>query len=230
MNGRILLVEDDDLIGTLIEVNLAGHAYEVTWARTGEDALARAAACAHDLVVLDHMLPGCSGLDVARDLRRRGIGTPILMLTVKSSTRDKVTALDAGVDDYLTKPFDVQELLARVRALIRRGQAGSELPAAARLSACGGELDLDSRRWRDRDGRKHDLTEKEAALLALLLKSASRTLTRADIIDEVWGMDAVPSERTVDNFILRLRRLIEVDPERPRHLLTVRGRGYRLEP
>lgn len=230
MTQRILLVEDDELIGTLVEVNLQHHGYEVRWARSGEDAMASLDGHLYDAILLDLMLPGIDGLEVAARLRRKGIGTPVLMMTVRGETTSKVRALDAGIDDYLTKPFDVEELLARVRALIRRGHAAGEVPASARLAVAGGQLDLDGLRYVDALGREHGLTEKEAGLLALLARSAGRTLTRTDILEEVWGMDAVPPERTVDNFILRLRRLIGDDPDQPRHLVTVRGRGYRYDP
>jgi DNA-binding response OmpR family regulator len=230
MTQRVLLVEDDELIGTLVEVNLQHQGYEVTWARTGEDGLARLGGASFDAILLDLMLPGIDGLEVASRLRRQGVGTPVLMMTVRGETTSKVRALDAGIDDYLTKPFDVEELLARVRALIRRGHAAGEVPASARLAVAGGQLDLDGLRFVDAAGNEHGLTEKEAGLLALLARSAGRTLTRTDILEEVWGMDAVPPERTVDNFILRLRRLIGDDPDQPRHLVTVRGRGYRYDP
>jgi DNA-binding response OmpR family regulator len=229
MSHRVLLVEDDELIGTMVQVNLEHHDCVVRWAKDGETALEILRRERHDVVLLDLMLPGRSGLEVASEARRLGVTTPILMLTVRHETPTKVAALDAGIDDYLTKPFDMDELLARVRALVRRGQAASEMPSDARLQVAGGELDLEGLTWAGPEGTFHSLSEKEAALLALLARSAGRTLTRADIIDEVWGMDAVPTERTVDNFILRLRRLVEVDPESPRFIVTVRGRGYRLE-
>jgi DNA-binding response OmpR family regulator len=226
---RVLLVEDDELIGTMVEMNLDHAGYAVTWARSAEDARDRLGATRFDALLLDLMLPGDDGLALCAWARRSGVTTPALMLTVRDDVRTKVAALEGGVDDYLTKPFDVQELVARVRALIRRSQAAGEIPATSRLVLAGGELHLDALRWVGRDGLAHDLTEKEAHLLALLARSGGRTLTRSDVIEEVWGMDALPTERTVDNFILRLRRLVEDDPETPRHILTVRGRGYRWE-
>ena len=229
MKHRVLLVEDDELIGTMVQVNLEHQGWSVAWAKDGETGLELAEQERHDVILLDLMLPGRSGLDVARELRKGGIGTPILMLTVRHETPAKVAALDAGIDDYLTKPFDMEELLARVRALVRRGQAASEVPSSAKLTVAGGTLDVEAQTWLDRGGEVHQLSEKEAALLGLLARSAGRTLTRADIIDEVWGMDAVPTERTVDNFVLRLRRLVEDDAEKPRHIVTVRGRGYRMD-
>ena len=230
MTHRILLVEDDELIGTMVSVNLAHADHAVTWERTARGGLARLAAERFDLVLLDLMLPDGSGLEVARAARRQGVTTPVLMLTVRGDVHAKVEALDEGIDDYLTKPFEMDELLARVRALIRRGQAAGEVPSTARLHVAHGVLDVDALCFTDRAGRSHPLTEKEAALLALLVRNAGRTLSRQDVLEEVWGMDRLAPERTVDNFILRLRRVVEVDPEDPRHVTTVRGRGYRFVP
>jgi DNA-binding response OmpR family regulator len=227
---RILLVEDDELIGTMVELNLEHARFEVVWARSAEDAQRHLDRGRFDAMLLDLMLPGMDGMQLAASLRRAGVTTPILMLTVRDDTRTKVAALEGGIDDYLAKPFDVEELVARVRALIRRGQSLAEIPATSRIAVAGGEVLLDSHQFRDRTGGLHDLSEKEAHLLALLARSAGRTLTRSDVIEEVWGMDAIPTERTVDNFILRLRRLVESDPERPSHIVTVRGRGYRWQP
>ena len=228
--ARLLLVEDDELIGTMVEMNLAQRGFHVQWARSAEDGLDAIGAAKFDAVLLDLMLPGMDGLAAAAAIRRRGIGTPILMMTVRDETRTKVAALDGGVDDYLTKPFDMDELVARVRALIRRGQSAGEIPSTSRIAVAGGELDMEALAYTDPRGGTHALSEKEASLLALLARSGGRTLSRQDIIEEVWGMDALPPERTVDNFILRLRRLVEDDPERPAHVVTVRGRGYRFIP
>ena len=227
--GRVLLVEDDELIGTMVEMNLQHRGHVVTWVRSAEEARAAVQPAAFDVLLFDYMLPGMTGLALAEEVRRRGVGTPILMLTVRAEVTAKVAALEGGIDDYLTKPFDMDELAARVNALIRRGHAAGEIPASARIAVAGGELNVDAREWRDAGGATHELSGIEAGLLAFLARSGGRTLTRSDIIDEVWGMDAVPSERTVDNFILRLRRLVEADPENPKHILTVRGRGYRFE-
>ena len=228
--GRLLLIEDDELIGTMVEMNLQQQGFDIRWSKSAESGLEHLERDKFDVIVLDLMLPGMNGIAAASAIRRRGIGTPILMMTVRDETRTKVAALDGGADDYLTKPFDMDELLARVRALIRRGQSAGEIPSTAKVTVAGGEVDLDSLTWTSPTRESHALTEKEASLLALLARSGGRTLSRQDIIEEVWGMDALPPERTVDNFILRLRRLIETDPERPTHIVTVRGRGYRFNP
>jgi two-component system alkaline phosphatase synthesis response regulator PhoP len=227
---RVLLVEDDELIGTMVEMNLAQSGHAVTWAHDGESALAAARATRFDAVVLDLMLPGIDGLEVAASLRGDEISTPVLMLTARGEIETKVKALDLGIDDYLVKPFDMNELLARVRAMIRRGRAAGELPAEELLPAAGGRLDLDGLLFVDAGGSEHHLSEKEAAVLALFARNPGRTLTRAEVLEEAWGLDSDPTERTVDNFVLRLRRLVEADPDHPRHLTTVRGKGYRWEP
>jgi DNA-binding response OmpR family regulator len=229
-SGRILLVEDDELIGTMVEMNLQQQAFEVRWAKSAEAGLELLDRGKFDVVVLDLQLPGMNGIACASAIRRKGIGTPILMMTVRDETKTKVSAFDGGADDYLTKPFDMEELLARVKALIRRGQSAGEVPSTSKVDVAGGVVDLEALSWTSPTRQVHPLTEKEASLLALLARSGSRTLSRQDIIEEVWGMDALPPERTVDNFILRLRRLIETDPERPTHIVTVRGRGYRFNP
>jgi DNA-binding response OmpR family regulator len=213
----------------MVELNLEQRGHHVAWLRSAEPAL-ETGPHEFDAILLDLMLPGMDGLELASRLRQRGVGTPILMMTVRGELETKVEALEGGIDDYLTKPFEMDELVARLRALIRRSQAASQMPASGRLRLAGGELIIESLTYRSADGAAHALSQKETDLLAFLARHAGRTLSRADIIDEVWGMDAVPTERTVDNFILRLRRLIENDPEAPRHLITVRGRGYRFDP
>ncbi len=230
MSERVLLVEDDELIGTMVEMNLAQAGHTVTWAHDGESALEVARDTRFDAIVLDLMLPGIDGLEVAASLRRADVSTPVLMLTARGEVETKVQALDIGIDDYLTKPFDMDELLARVRALIRRGRAAGELPAEELVSVAGGELDLDGLAFTNALGAVQHLSEREAAVLALFARNPGRTLTRSEVLEEAWGLDSDPTERTVDNFVLRLRRLVESDPDHPRHLTTVRGKGYRWEP
>ena len=158
------------------------------------------------------------------------INSRILKSNMAEKVETKVKALDIGIDDYLTKPFDMDELLARVRALIRRGRAAGELPAEELVSVAGGELDLDGLAFTNALGAVQHLSEREAAVLALFARNPGRTLTRSEVLEEAWGLDSDPTERTVDNFVLRLRRLVESDPDHPRHLTTVRGKGYRWEP
>ncbi len=228
--SRILLVEDDDLIGTMVCLVLEQEGHEVDWhvsAEAGETALA---GVRYDAILLDISLPGMSGLVFARSIRDRGVGTPILMLTSQDETTSKVEAFEVGADDYICKPFDMAELLARVRAQIRRSQGRLEL-ASDRVTAIGrARLDVDAGRLEDAAGEAITLSEKELELVTLFARHPGRVLTRADILDEVWGMDAMPTERTVDNFIVRLRRWVEPAPDSPQHIITVRGRGYRYDP
>jgi DNA-binding response OmpR family regulator len=230
MKQRILLVEDEQLIGEMVKLNLEEDGYKVTWLTESDSVYATVEATVFDLIVLDVMLPGqYDGLALARGLRRREIGTAILMLTARSETSAKVQALDSGADDYLTKPFDMPEFLARVRALIRRSQSAIELPSSQKIRVGGFDINLETRIADTQEGSL-TLSDKEAALLALFVRNPGRTLSRADILEEVWGMDVTPTERTVDNFIVRMRKLFEPLPEEPRHFITVRAQGYRYEP
>ena len=229
MIEKILLVEDEELVGTMVRLNLESAGYRVVWIRNGTEAAERAASETFDIILLDIALPGMSGLSVLKGLRKGGVDVPVMMLTARSDVPTKVEALDFGADDYLPKPFDVEELLARVNALLRRSRAERAIPSDQVVRIGGHDINLETRSARSSEGDVI-LSEKEAALVRLLLRSRGRVLTRADILDEVWGMDVLPSERTVDNFIVRLRKLFEPDPERPVHILTVRGEGYRFVP
>ena len=226
---KILLVEDEELIGTMVKLNLTQEGFEVVWYREGKPALLAARHELFDLILLDIMLPDSNGIDLARSLRTQGIGAPILMLTARGDVSSKVESLEAGADDYLIKPFDIRELIARVRALIRRSQGERQPPSSALLAIGQNRINLETREVVTSDGNII-LSEKETALVELFVRNAGKTLSRADILEEVWGMDVNPTERTVDNFILHLRRLFESNPSRPRHFITVRNVGYRFEP
>ncbi len=227
---RVLLVEDDNLIGTMVRLNLEQDGYAVDWQRSGEAALQTLRGGRFDCLLLDIGLPGMSGIDVAKQARKLGVNTPILMLTARDETDSKVQALDYGADDYLCKPCEMTELLARVRAHIRRSQGSLEVPTDQELKIGLATVNMERRALTTSDGVVQELSDKEAVLLALLHKNPGRALSRADILEEVWGMDATPTERTVDNFIVRLRRWVEPEPDHPRHIITVRGWGYRYEP
>ena len=229
MSGRILLIEDEELVGTMVRMNLEGAGYEVRWSRNGLEGRALAQIESFDLILLDIALPGKSGLEILEEIRRSGVGTPVMMLTARSDVPTKVEALQMGADDYLPKPFDVAELIARAHALVRRSQSEREIPTDQRVHIGPYEANFETREARTNEGSQV-LSEKEAALLRLLVRARGRTLSRSDILEEVWGMDVAPTGRTVDNFILRLRRLFEPEPEQPRHIITVRGVGYRFIP
>lgn len=232
MSERILVIEDEPLVRDLVALNLQHAGYGVDVAGTFADGLARVLRRDDfDLAIVDVMLPGGDGMDLVRRAREAGVRVPVLILTARSESTAKVRGLDVGADDYVTKPFDVPELLARVRALLRRSSGerpeGATATPPPRFVFGNGAyaVRFDSGLALTNEGEV-TLSEKELRLLEQLVRHENRVLSRADLLEEVWGMDAFPTERTIDNFILRLRRLFEPDPENPVHLLTVRGRGY----
>lgn len=222
----ILVVEDETLVADMVGLNLQHAGHEVRAFPTAEAAAAHAPEA--ELIILDRMLPGMDGLEFARALRDRGVAAPILMLTARGEVAARVAGLDAGADDYLAKPFAMPELMARVRALLRRST--HEEPRVPRSDGRTLRFDrysvnLDTREAVTNDGPEM-LTETECQLLVYFHAHAGELLSRADILENVWGMDRFPTVRTVDNYVLRLRKLFEPDPENPRYLTTVRGRGY----
>ena len=223
---RILIIEDELPMRRALEDCLADEGYRVLSAVDGEAGLQRALDEQPDLVLLDIMMPKLDGFAVAAELRRLGRTMPILMLTAKGQVEDRVSGLDCGADDYLVKPFSIEELLARVRALLRRTQRPGETPT--RLSLGETVVDL-ARQTATRRGRELHLTAKEFAMLRLLASAPGEPVTRERFLDLVWGYAAFPTTRTVDNHIASLRRKLEPDPENPRWLKTVHGVGYRLE-
>jgi two-component system, OmpR family, copper resistance phosphate regulon response regulator CusR len=219
---RILLVEDEPSAARMLAKGLREEAYAVDLAGDGDKALELAAVNDYDLVILDVMLPRRGGLEVCRELRAAGSAVPVLMLTARDAVEDRIAGLDTGADDYLTKPFDFDELLARVRALLRRGPA--LLPAVIRVS----DLAIDTRARRvSRGGRDVELTAKEYALLEYLARRAGEVVSRADIAEHVWDESYDPFSKVIEVFIQRLRR--KVDGGRgPRLIRTRRGEGYVL--
>ena len=224
--GTILVIEDDRALREGLALNFRVRGYTVHTAATGPEGLAAAFETRPDLVVLDLMLPGLNGLEILTELRAREVDTPVLILSARDQVGDKVEGLTTGADDYLTKPFQLPELLARVEAMLRRRRA--ERRAAAPLAFGDVELDTVARRV-TRRGAEVALSAKEFDLLELLARSPGRAFSRATILDRVWGWGFEGTARTVDNFILSLRQKLEADPAHPRHLRTVRGVGYRLE-
>jgi len=217
---RLLVIEDNPKMAALIKKGLTEQGYAVDIAHSGHDGEFMAAGEAYDAVLLDLMLPDQDGLIVCRNLRRRGIHTPVLMLTALSTTQDKVTGLDAGADDYLTKPFEFDELVARLRALLRRGQ-GHE---ASNLKFEDVELDL-LKRTATRAGQKIKLTAKEFALLEYFLRNPNRVLSRTTIGEHVWDMNFEPGSNVIDVYVSMLRRRIDKGFVRPL-IHTVIGAGY----
>jgi DNA-binding response OmpR family regulator len=226
---RLLVIEDEALVRDLVVLNLKHAGYEVFSATTFAEGAKALADSNVQLAIVDVMLPGGEGFQLVRDARDAGVRFPIMMLTARNEVNAKVRGLDCGADDYLTKPFDVAELLARVRSLLRRA-SGSIAAAPKALELSGGfSVRFDTGRAQTTEGEV-TLSDKELKLMELFSRNVDRVLTRADILEEVWGMDAFPTDRTIDNFIVRLRRLFETNPESPVHFVTVRGRGYLFRP
>jgi two-component system response regulator RegX3 len=224
---RILVVEDEESFSDPLSYLLRKEGYEVAIAETGPRALEEFDRAGADLVLLDLMLPGLSGTEVCRQLRVRS-NVPVIMLTAKDGEIDKVVGLEIGADDYVTKPYSSRELLARVKAVLRRRQESEELMPAT-LEAGPVRMDVD-RHVVTVDGSHVALPLKEFELLELLLRNAGRVLTRMQLIDRVWGSDYVGDTKTLDVHVKRLRSKVESDPGTPRHLVTVRGLGYKFEP
>jgi two-component system alkaline phosphatase synthesis response regulator PhoP len=227
---RILVVEDDPHLSAGVVENLRAEGYEVDSVADGSHALESLAGKPCGLVLLDVMLPGIDGFTVCRTMRERGDNTPVLFLTARGDPADRVRGLEAGGDDYLAKPFHLRELLLRVRAILRRWDWYQSASAAdgAVLRFGGNEVDFRAFRARSWNGIEQELTEKEAMILKVLAERPGEIISREDLLERVWGYDVFPSTRTVDNFILRLRKRFERDPADPRHFLTVWGVGYRF--
>jgi len=222
--ARILIVEDEPDIALGLQLDLRDEGHNVEVSRDGEEASRRAREPGWDLILLDVMLPLKDGFEVCRDLRRGKIRTPVLMLTAKAQEAEKVMGLDMGADDYVTKPFSPRELRARVRALLRR--ASPEEEPVHRIGDC--EVDF-SRAELRRGGACTDLTAIELKIVQTFLRNRGRVLTRAQVVHDVWGHDVFVTDRVVDTHVVKLRRKIEPDPSQPRHIVSVRGIGYRFE-
>jgi DNA-binding response OmpR family regulator len=232
MNEKILVADDEDAILMGLGDLLASEGFRVVTARNGREAIERYTAERPDMVVLDVMMPGVSGYDVCREIRRRDPLTPVLMLTAKGEEVDKVVGLELGADDYVVKPFGVSELVARVHAALRRARARAEHHANPRgdLSPVRfGEVEVDPRTMRGlREGKGFTVTPRELHLLRLFAAHEGEALDRATILDEVWGIRYEGTTRTLDQHVAKLRQKIERDPAHPRHILTVHGVGYRF--
>jgi len=240
--SRILICEDEEHLALGLRFNLENAGYQVLLVPSGEEALKALGEGEFDLAILDVMLPGShNGFDVARAIRREGNFMPIIMLTAREAVQDRVEGLDAGADDYLTKPFDLDELMARVRGHLRR-QVWSRRNQASDPGAQGGEvgqrltelafgrchIDFRTYRARTHAGAVVQLSDKEARMMRLFAEREGEVISRVTFLETVWGEPGTLETRTIDNFILRLRKHFEPDPKHPRHILSVRGVGYRF--
>ena len=221
----ILVIEDDPAILRGLADNLRVESYEVLTAEDGESGYKVLTEKKPDLLILDLMLPRMSGYEVCRKARAAGITTPIVMLTARGEEGDRVLGLDLGADDYVSKPFSIRELLARVRAILRRAQPAAALPDELRF----GDVEVDFRSYEARKGGSPlEMTPKEFQVLRLLASRSGEVVTRDELLNEVWGYENYPTTRTVDNHVATLRAKIELDPANPEHLRTVHGVGYKF--
>lgn len=225
MKKRLLVIEDEPGLVLTLTDRLASEGYEVEAAPDGEEGLARAVSDRFDLILLDVMLPCMNGFDLCRDLRRRGVAVPVLMLTARGQVTDKVVGLKLGADDYLTKPFRMIELLARIEALLRRTPTSRLAPDVYRF----GNVHIDFRRAKVESGSAPvELSAKEFQLLRYFVEHPGVVLSREELLNNVWDYAAMPTTRTVDVHVSWLRKKLEPDPRRPRHILTVHGLGYKF--
>ena len=223
--AKVLIIEDEPNMVVGLKDSCEYEGYEVAVARDGKEGLEKASKEKPDIILLDVMLPLMSGLDVCRTLRSRGIETPILMLTARSQELDKVVGLEVGADDYVTKPFSIKELLARIRAHLRR--AAKQVADIENFTF--GDIELNLKKFKAlKGGQELDLSAREFEILRYLIRRRGEIVTRDQLLDEVWGYDITPITRTVDNHIARLRQKIEKDPSNPRHIITVHRLGYRF--
>ncbi len=226
MAKKILIVEDEEGLAAGIKLNLEGEGFTVDWARDGSEGLRKAVEDTPDLIILDIMLPKKTGLDVCRELRHQNINTPIIMLTAKGEEIDKVLGLELGADDYMTKPFSIRELLARINVQLRREKTQAGMPSK---SYRFGDMEVDFARFKLRRGDKDiKLTSLEVEILRYMIDHRGEVVTRDALLDKIWGYEKFPTTRTVDSHILKLRKKIEKDPSNPRYILSVYGGGYRF--
>ena len=223
--AKVLIIEDEPNMVLGLKDSCEYEGYEVAVARNGKEGLEKAETEKPDIILLDVMLPVMSGIDVCRTLRTRGIETPILMLTARSQEIDKVIGLEMGADDYITKPFSIKELLARIRAHLRRATK----QVVDIESFTFGDVELNFKKYAARKGGQAlELSAREFEILRYLIRRRGEIVTRDQLLDEVWGYRSTPVTRTVDNHIARLRQKIEQDPSEPQHIITVHRIGYRF--
>jgi len=223
---KILIIEDEPDLVKGLKLNLSDEGFDVDWAVNGVDGLRKAVEEAPDLIILDLMLPEMDGLEVCRKLRQKNIDIPLIMLTAKGGEIDKVVGLEIGADDYMTKPFSIRELLARIKARLRH--SGRELKPVPEIYSFG-DIEIDFARFKIRRNEKEvDLTSLETDILKYFIVHRGEVVARNDLLDKIWGYEKYPTTRTIDNHILKLRKKIEDDPSHPRYIISVYGGGYRF--
>lgn len=234
MSQRILLVEDEENLLEVVKLNLELEGYLVTTSTNGKDALAKASDPELDLILLDVMLPEVDGFEICKRLRDKGIQTPVLFLTAKGTSEDRITGLKLGADDYLVKPFHLEELLLRVGILLQRNKKATTAPIQEKevpyVVFGDFRVDYDTYEITEKDQRIGELGKREVQLLRLLCSQPGKVVSREEILDKIWGEDAFPSSRTIDNYILTFRKYFEKNPRDPRYFHSVRGVGYKFTP
>jgi len=226
MKEKILIIEDEEDLVKGLRLNLADEGYEVDWASDGVEGLRKALEELPQLIILDIMLPKMNGLDICRELRQKNISIPIIMLTAKGEEIDKVLGLEIGADDYMTKPFSIRELLARIKAHLRREKReGKKAPEVYRF----GDVEIDFTHFKvKRKDKALDLTSLEIDIMKYFIAHREEVVTREALLDKIWGYEKYPTTRTIDNHILKLRKKIEGNPSHPEYILSVYGEGYRF--
>ena len=223
---KILIIEDEPDLVKGLKLNLSDEGFDVDWAVNGVDGLSKAIDEAPDLIILDLMLPEMDGLEVCRRLRQKSINIPVIMLTAKGGEIDKVVGLEIGADDYMTKPFSIRELLARIKARLRHSER--EVKQVPELYSFN-DIEIDFARFKiKRKGKESDLTSLETDILKYFIVHMGEVVARNDLLDKIWGYEKYPTTRTIDNHILKLRKKIEDDPSHPRYIISVYGGGYRF--
>ena len=229
MSYRILLVEDEESLQDVIRLNLELEGYHLTVVGSGMAALQKFKAGRFDLVILDVMLPGMDGFAVCQTIRLENSRVPILFLSAKNASQDRVQGLKSGGDDYLVKPFDLEELLLRVQILIKRGaEASGETHSFDQYQFGGNEVDFSTFTIRGREGLEKQLSKREIMLLKLMIEKDQEVVSRKEILETVWGYDVYPNTRTIDNYILAFRKYFEENPKEPRYFHSIRGVGYKF--
>jgi len=226
---HILLVEDEEHLLKIIKLNLELEGYSIETAITGAEALKKYQQSNFDLIILDVMLPEVNGYDVCEEIRKENTQVPILFLTAKGSSDEKVKGLKLGADDYLAKPFNLEELLLRVQILVKRSNSSiSQKPIEAIVKFGNSEINFNTYEIKGVNGLKTEITKREIALLKLLIERSGQVVSREEILDIVWGTDVYPSSRTIDNYILAFRKYFEENQKEPKHFLSIRGVGYKF--
>ena len=223
---KILIIEDEQDLIKGLKLNLSDEGFDVDWAANGVEGLRKAIEEAPDLIILDIMLPEMDGLEVCRKLRQKNIDIPVIMLTAKSGEIDKVVGLEIGADDYITKPFSIRELLARIKARLRNTEKeGKAVPEIYSFD----DIEIDFAQFKiRRKGKELEFTSLEMDILKYFIAHRGEVVARNDLLDKIWGYESYPTTRTIDNHILKLRKKIEDDPSQPRYILSVYGGGYRF--